>query len=233
MDRKFEVQWNAWAQENKGVNHRGQHRISLCNLQTYSPLHPFIQACIDAHRPQKSEVSRKNEEDVTVNEQLNLEYAQLRASTLLAIPWGLKVPRGAYSIVSLCWDDWRKCFLEASNHPNPQSVKIIPHPWSSSQHQTGSSRMGEMSSTTLRKQEWKGATRASVVVNQELDKRKRTHWGAGRKKNIRSSKSWQWEQLTWISSCKLLPACDFTWPLNSKRAKWADIIKESSVLFPK
>ena len=97
---------NAWAQENKGVNNRGQRRISLCSLQTYSPLQPFIQACIDTHRPQESEVSRKNAEDITVNEQLNLEYAhrvfQLRATTLLSIPWGLKMPGGAHSFISLC-----------------------------------------------------------------------------------------------------------------------------------
>ena len=93
---------NVWAQENKGVNRRGQHRISLCILQTYSPWQPFTQACIDTHRPQESEVSRKNEEDIKVNEQLNLEFAhrvfQPRPTTLLSIPWGLKMPRGASGV---------------------------------------------------------------------------------------------------------------------------------------
>lgn len=155
--------------------------------------------------------------------QLNLEYAhrvfQLRATTLLIIPWGLKMPREAYSIVILCWGDWRKCSLEASNHPNPQPIKIIPHLWSSNQHQTGSPRMGEMSSTTHRKQDWKGATRASAVVNQELDKRKRTHWGAGRKKTISSSESWQWEPLIWLESLQAVSHLWFHMTLEQQKSQ--------------
>ena len=44
-------------------------------------------------------------ENVTENEQLNLDYAlqmfQLRPTTLLSIPWGLTLLSGAHSLITL------------------------------------------------------------------------------------------------------------------------------------
>lgn len=82
------------------------HHVSWTHTRHSTHLHMRVQITQDHIEHKWAE---KDEEDITLNEQLNLDHAHqaflLRPTALLSIPWGLTIPRDTHSLLKVCWGD--------------------------------------------------------------------------------------------------------------------------------